>query len=92
MANLQVREIDNRLYERLKFSAKKENRSLSQQVITILQKYFTSVPQKENNATDEFLKLAGSWNDSRSSEEIIKDLRNSRVKSSRFGGNNGLFD
>ena len=44
MAMLQVRDMDDRLYERLRFAAKNDNRSISQQVITILQNYFTSVP------------------------------------------------
>ncbi|MBP5794208.1 MAG: antitoxin, partial [Spirochaetaceae bacterium] len=81
MAMLQVRDMDDRLYEKLKFSAKLDNRSISQQVITILQDYFTSVPVKSKNATEEFLKLAVSWEDSRSTEEIIDDVYASRVNS-----------
>lgn len=59
MAMLQVRDIDDSLYDRLKFAAKCDNRSISQQVVTILQYYFTSIPVKTKNATEEFLKLAG---------------------------------
>ena len=92
MAMLQVRDMDDRLYEKLKFSAKLDNRSISQQVITILQDYFTSVPVKSKNATEEFLKLAGSWEDSRSTEEIIDDVYASRVNSTRFEALDGVFD
>lgn len=74
MAMLQVRDMDNRLYDRLKFVAKLNNRSISQQVVTILQDYFTSVHSKTKNATEEFLKLAGTWEDSRPTEEIIEDM------------------
>ncbi|MBQ1662365.1 MAG: antitoxin [Treponema sp.] len=81
---MQVRDIDDRLYDRLKFAAKIDNRSISQQVITILQNYFTSVPVKPKNATEEFLKLAGSWEDSRTTDEIIDDIYGSRVNSTRF--------
>ena len=84
MAVLQVRDIDDRLYDRLKFAAKIDNRSISQQVITILQNYFTSVPVKPKNATEEFLKLAGSWEDSRTTDEIVDDIYGSRVNSTRF--------
>ena len=84
MAVLQVRDIDDRLYDRLKFAAKIDNRSISQQVITILQNYFTSVPVKPKNATEEFLKLADSWEDSRTTDEIIDDIYGSRVNSTRF--------
>ena len=92
MAMLQVRDMDDRLYDRLKLSAKIDNRSISQQVIMILQSYFTSVPVKRNNATEEFLKLAGSWEDSRTTEEIIDDIYSSRVNSTRFEVPNGIFD
>lgn len=92
MAMLQVRDMDDRLYDRLKFVAKADNRSISQQVITILQNYFTSTPVKTKNATEEFLKLAGTWEDSRSTEEIIDDIYNSRVTSTRFEVLDGIFD
>ncbi|MBQ2081645.1 MAG: antitoxin [Treponema sp.] len=92
MAVLQVRDIDDRLYDRLKFAAKIDNRSISQQVITILQNYFTSVPVKPKNATEEFLKLAGSWEDSRTTDEIIDDIYGSRVNSTRFEALDGIFD
>lgn len=92
MAILQVRDMDDRLYDRLKFAAKRDNRSISQQVVTILQDYFTSVPGKTKNATEEFLNLAGSWEDVRSTKEIIDDIRKSRVDSTRFGVLDGVFD
>ena len=92
MAMLQVRDIDDRLYDRLKFVAKLDNRSISQQVITILQDYFTSIPIKQKNATEEFLKLAGSWEDTRTTEAIIDDIYSSRVNSTRFEALDGVFD
>ena len=92
MAMLQVRDMDDRLYDRLKFAAKRDNRSISQQVVTILQYYFTSIPVKTKNATEEFLKLAGSWEDMRNTEEIIDDIRNNRINSTRFEGLDGVFD
>ena len=92
MAMLQVRDMDDRLYDRLKFAAKRDNRSISQQVVTILQNYFTSVPVKPKNATEEFLKLSGAWEDTRSAEEIIDDIRTSRVNSTRFEAVDGIFD
>ena len=92
MAMLQVRDIDVRLYDRLKFAAKCDNRSISQQVISILQDYFTSIPIKTKNATEEFLKLAGSWEDARNTEEIIDDMRAARVNSTRFEVLDGIFD
>ena len=92
MARLQVRDMDDRLYDKLKVVAKLDNRSISQQVITILQNYFSSVPIKPKNATEEFLKLAGTWEDSRSAEDIIDDIYSSRKNSARFEVANGIFD
>lgn len=92
MAMLQVRDMDDRLYDRLRFAAKIENRSISQQVVTILQNYFTSIPVKTKNATEEFLKLAGSWEDSRTTDEIIDDIYSSRLNSTRFEALDGIFD
>ena len=92
MAMLQVRNMDDSLYDKIKFAAKLDNRSISQQVITILQDYFTSAPFRTKNATEEFLKLAGSWTDSRSAEEIIDDIYSSRVNSKKFEALDGIFD
>jgi len=91
MATLQVRDIDDRLYNFLKSSAKRQNRSLSQEVITILEEYLNSSVHAKNS-TLEFLSLTGAWKDEKSAEEIVKDLRKSRHQSSRFGTSNGIFD
>jgi len=42
MAILQVRDIDDRLYSLLKLRAKSENRSVSQEVISIIEKYLSN--------------------------------------------------
>jgi plasmid stability protein len=92
MAVLQVRDIDERLYSSLKTLALKENRSISQEVISILEKYLAHPEMKGINPTQEFLKLSGSWMDSRSAEEIVEDITGNRRSSNRFGENHGLFD
>ncbi len=92
MATLQVRDIDDRLYDFLKVSAKLRNRSVSQEVITILQDHLNSPQSGQKNATLEFLALEGAWKDDRNPEEIITDIRKNRKNSNRFGDSNGLFD
>jgi len=92
MATLQVRDIDDRLYDFLKVSAKMQNRSISQEVITIIQNHLNSNQKSQSNATLEFLGLAGAWKDDREAEEIIKEIKNERNQSNRFGERNGLFD
>lgn len=92
MATLQVRDIDDSLYNLLKTSAKMQNRSVSQEVITIIQNHLNSTQKPLKNATLEFLALEGAWKDDTDAEEIIKDIKKDRSKSNRFGANNGLFD
>ncbi len=92
MANLQVRDIDEKLYSSLRNLATNEKRSISQEVIYILQKYLSTPKSFDLNPTDDFLQLSGSWDDERNAEEIIKDIEDNRKNSARFGSNNELFD
>lgn len=92
MATLQVRDIDDRLYSYLKTSARIQNRSISQEVVSIIENYLNSPRQTNINATLEFLSLSGAWKDERSAEEIVRDLRSDRNQSSRFGVDHGIFD
>ncbi len=92
MANLQVRDIDEKLYSSIRTLAANEKRSISQEVIYILQKYLSTPESFNLNPTDEFLQLSGSWDDNRNAEEIINEIEDNRKNSSRFGGNNELFD
>lgn len=92
MANLQVRDIDEKLYASLKKLAAGDKRSLSQEVVFILQKYLSSPDAFKENPTNEFLKLVGSWDDERLAEDIVAEIRNNRRNSARFRGDDGLFD
>jgi len=92
MANLQVRDIDDKLYKTLRTRATQEKRSISQEVVHILEKYLSIPSLYDQNPTDEFLKLSGSWEDEKTSDEIITEIRKSRINSSRFRGSNELFD
>ncbi len=92
MAILQVRDVDDGLYHTLKELARQEKRSLSQEVIKILEAYLSQKESLKTNPTDAFLELAGSWVDDRSSDEIISDIREKRSNSSRFGDHHALFD
>lgn len=92
MATLQVKEMSDSLYEWLHNFSKANNRSISQQVITILQEKATNVQFQSQNAVDSFLTLSGTWEDTRSAEEIASDIISSRNNSSRFGESNELFN
>jgi len=57
MATLQVRSVDDQLYEALGKRAIMENRSISQEVIFILRAYLSSPPLKYQEATARFLEI-----------------------------------
>ena len=92
MAILQVRDIDDKLYESLKKLAAYEKRSINQEVIHIIEAFMANPDLHNVDYTDEFLKLSGSWEDDRSAEEIVKDLRSHRAKSRRFSKTDDVFD
>jgi len=85
MATLQVKGMDDRLYEALRRRAARDNRSISQEVIALLRDHLSRPrPQNRGTATDEFLELAGTWQDDRSAPEIAAEIRGSRHTKRRF--------
>ena len=92
MAILQVRDIDDRIYQNLKRIAAENRRSISQEVIYIIESYLSEPQRNRKNSTEEFLKLAGSWGDERKAEAIISEIKNNRTANRRFKKENGIFD
>lgn len=92
MAILQVRDIDDRIYENLKRISQQNKRSISQEVIHIIETYLSNPQTIKKNSTEEFLKLAGSWEDNKSAKEIIAEIRNGRSANKRFSEEHGIFD
>ncbi len=83
MANLQVKGLDDRLYKALGARAALDNRSISQQVVTIIETFLAQHQTAPRRATLAFLELAGTWEDDRSAKAIADDLRRSRRNKSR---------
>ena len=83
MAILQVRNMDDKLYEKLRRRAASENRSISQQAVEIIQRGLDTAPESFGWRDDAFLKLSGTWEDNRTADEIIRDIRQSRVNRRR---------
>ncbi|MDF1613511.1 ribbon-helix-helix domain-containing protein [Desulfurivibrio dismutans] len=90
MANLQVKGIDDDLYEQVKRLAAAENRSVSQELVFMIKSYVARQKILFSTPTpaEVLLQLSGSWKDSRTAAEIIKETRKSRVDSTRLA--NGL--
>jgi len=85
MATLQVRSIDDQLYEALGKLAARDHRSISQEVIAILKEHL-SQPVRHTAAatTEKFLSLCGTWQEDRSAEEIADEIRAHRQSATRF--------
>ncbi|MCP3688025.1 MAG: antitoxin [Gammaproteobacteria bacterium] len=78
MANLQVKSIDDDLYESLGRRAAMENRSISQEVISILKAYLSKPCNENQKVNQSFLELCGTWQGKESAENMIDDIRQNR--------------
>ena len=93
MSNLQIKGIDDALYTQIKELASSENRSVSQQVLYLVRRYIANKKQFEEAKMPAqiLLELSGSWEDNRSADEIVSDIKNARKNSSRFKGSSDVF-
>lgn len=82
--------IDEETLKKVEKASKKEHISISKWVGNNIKRTFESKIKTVENNTTEWLKLAGSWKDEKSAEEIIADIKNSRTENRRF--EDGLFD
>jgi len=91
MATLQVKGIDDGLYRALGARAKQDHRSISQQVVKLIQDSLGRPGSSAEEATRGFLALCGSWEDSRSARKIAATIRKSRRSDRRFKGGRDVF-
>ncbi len=84
MATLQVRSIDEQLYRALGKRAAMENRSISQEVVSMLKAYLSTPTANYQSLTARFLEMCGSWDDTRDEDDIIAEIRQDRRTSERF--------
>ena len=83
MATLQVRSMDDQLYRALGAHAAMDNRSISQEVVAIVKDYLSRAASRQQDMTDQFLQLCGSWQDDRAEDEIASEIRNARVQADK---------
>jgi len=86
MANLQIKGVENRLYEEIKRMAADERRSVSQQVLFLLREYLAVRHQTKRLRTPALalLELSGSWADDRDADSIILEIKRGRKRSRRL--------
>ena len=84
MANLQIKNIQDELYEEIKKLATAENRSVSQQVLFLVKEYLAKRKHltAARSPAQVLLELSGSWEDDKNAEQIVKEIKSAR-KSSR---------
>lgn len=80
MANLQIKGIDDELYNEIKKLAASEKRSVSQQVLFLVKRYLANKPRFDAAKTpsEVFLELHGSWQDEREADQIIDQIKMAR--------------
>jgi len=86
MANLQIKGIENRIYEEIKQMAADEGRSVSQQVLFLLKEHLANRHQtiKLKTPARTLLELSGSWVDDRDADSIILEIKRGRKSSRRL--------
>ena len=84
MANLQIKNVEDNLYEEIKKLASAENRSVSQQVLFLVKEYLAKRKHltAAKSPAQVLLELSGSWEDDRNAEQIVREIKSAR-KSSR---------
>ncbi len=92
MANLQVKDIDENLYKALKIRAKSKRRSLSQEVIRLIEEYLNQPEGTRIDSTRQFLDLSWENDKDESADEIIAQIKKDRRESRIFKGQKNVFD
>jgi hypothetical protein len=86
MANLQIKGIQDALYAEIKNIASAENRSVSQQILFLVKEYLARRKhfQALKTPAQVLLELSGSWEDKKSIEQIINEIKVARKNSGKL--------
>ncbi len=88
MANLQIKGIEDDLYAEIKNLAAAENRSVSQQILFLAKEYLAKKKgiSQVGTSAQTLLDLSGSWEDERSADDIVSDIKAARRNSRKLSG------
>ena len=86
MANLQIKGIEGSIYKEIKDMAAAEHRSVSQQILFIVKNYLARKKHANElrSPAQVLLELSGSWDDRRSTDKILSDIKSSRKNSKKL--------
>ena len=91
MASVELTNIDEEVYAALSRAQTRENRSIDQEAEMLLRESLARPSASPRKATEAVLDIAGSWQDSRTAEEIIADIRSSRCSGDWSTGPDDVF-
>ena len=77
IANLRIKGIEESLYKKIKELAASENRPVGQQVLFLIKECLSRRGSNRNlkSPAQTLLELAGSWEDDRTAEKIISEIK-----------------
>lgn len=83
MANLQIKGIEDDLYEEIKKMAAADNRSVSQQILFLVKSYMSKKARWDavKSPAEVLIDLHGSWQDEREADQIIDQVKKARKNS-----------
>lgn len=86
MANLQIKGIDNEIYEEIKKLAAEENRSVSQQTLFLLKDYLAKkrLVRTLKTPAQVLIELSGSWEEDQDAPAIIAKIKRARKMSKKL--------
>ncbi|MFZ5994973.1 MAG: hypothetical protein ACOYU4_08315 [Thermodesulfobacteriota bacterium] len=86
MANLQIKGVKEDLYEEIKRLAAAENRSVGQEMLFLVKEYLSRKGRMDSlkMPAQVLLELAGSWEDDKTAEEIVAEIRSARKNSRKL--------
>ena len=86
MANLQIKNMDDDFYKKIKALADAENRSVSQQVIFLVKDYLLKRHNISGLKTPAqiLLDISGSWDEKVEADEIIERIKSKRTNSKKL--------
>jgi hypothetical protein len=75
MATVELTNLDERMYAALATRAAQNIRSIGQEAESLLRESLVRPAHSPRKATEAVLKIAGTWQDSRSTEEILEEIQ-----------------
>jgi hypothetical protein len=88
LANLQIKGIQDDLYQEIKKMAAEEGRHVSQQILFLVRDYLAKKgPVCATRTTAQvLLELSGSWEDRKDADQIIAEISHARKNSTKLAG------